>query len=277
MERELMGLLPLLIDFFNNVDVLMLILVRVSAFLIFVPVLSSMSIPMQFRLFFAFILSAAIFSSGIVTSATFHDSPAGLIMLIITEAVTGVVMGYILFFVFNTILFAGQLIDFSMGFAMVNVIDPIQQTQVPVMGNIMLMLASALLIVTGGLHLFLEMFFNSYRLVPIGTAFIIGNEPLAEFVMYLLGGFLLLAVRIALPIVGILILVNVCLGIMVKAVPQMNVFVVGIPLKVLIGLFLMFTTMIPSFGTIYNNVFDAAQLQMTNIIEGIAPYEIDTP
>ncbi|MCL2456092.1 MAG: flagellar biosynthetic protein FliR [Defluviitaleaceae bacterium] len=272
-----MGLLPLLIDFFNNVDVLMLILVRVSAFLIFVPVLSSMSIPLQFRLFFAFVMSVAIFSSGLVTSATFHDSPAGLIMLILTEVITGVAMGYILFFVFNTILFAGQLIDFSMGFSMVNVMDPIQQIQVPVMGNIMLMLASALLVVTGGLHIFLEMFLNSYRLVPIGTAFIIGNEPLAEFVMYLLGGFLLLAVRIAMPVVGVLILVNVCLGIMVKAVPQMNVFVVGIPLKVSIGLFLMFSTMIPSFGAIYNSVFDAAQLQMMNIIEGMAPYEADTP
>jgi flagellar biosynthetic protein FliR len=277
MERELMGLLPFIITFFNQIDVLMLILVRVSAFLIFVPVLSSMSIPLQVRLLFAFITSTAIFSSGIVTSATFNDSPAGFIMLIVTEVVTGALMGFMLFFVMNTILFAGQLIDFSMGFAMVNVMDPMQQIQVPVMGNIMLMLASALLIVSGGLYYFLEMFFNSYRLIPIGTAFILGNAPLMQVAAYSLVGFIILAVRISMPLVGTLMLVNVCLGIMVKAVPQMNVFVVGMPLKVLLGLILIFAVMIPSFNVIYNSVFDQALLHMVNMIEGMAVDEIVTP
>jgi flagellar biosynthetic protein FliR len=270
MERELMGLLPLLIALFNQVDVLMLILVRVSAFLIFLPVLSSLTIPLQFRLFFAFIMSMAIFSSGIVTSVTFNDSAAGFIMLIITEVMTGAIMGFMLYFVMNTMLFAGQLIDFSMGFAMVNVMDPVQQIQVPVIGNLMMMLASALLIVAGGLHIFVKTFFDSYRLIPIGSAFILGNEPLMEVAAYSLVGFIILAVRIAMPLVGVLMLVNVALGIMVKAVPQMNVFIVGMPLKVLIGLVLVFAVMLPGFNEIYNNVFDSALLHMLNMMEGMA-------
>ncbi|MCL1845029.1 MAG: flagellar biosynthetic protein FliR [Defluviitaleaceae bacterium] len=266
-----MDLIPLLIDFFNNIDVLMLIMVRVSAFLIFLPVLSAMNIPMQARLFFAFVMSAAIYASDMVTIVTFHDSPSGFIMLILAEVITGALMGYILFFVFNAILFAGQFIDFSMGFAMVNVMDPVQQIQVPVMGNLLSMSAFALLIAVGGLHEFVRLFFHSYELIPIGTAFVLGNAPLAEFMMLTLAGFAVLAVRIALPVVGTLLIIDVCLGIMVKAVPTMNVFVVGMPLKVLIGLTLVFSVMIPGLGVIYDNVFGMALDGMASIIEGMAP------
>ena len=266
-----MELLPFIVNFFNQIDVLMLIMVRVSAFLIFVPVLSGMSIPLQFRLFFAFVVSVAIFSSGIVTSVTYHDSPAGLIMLIIAEVATGAMMGFILFFIFNAILFAGQFIDFSMSFAMVNVMDPVQQIQVPIIGNILFMSASALLVAAGGIYVFLSSFFDSFRLVPIGTAFILGHQDLAEYMVLAFVGFVLIAVRIALPIVGTLMIVNVCLGIMVKAVPQMNVFVVGIPLKVALGLLLVLTVMIPTMGATYNMLFNYALESMENIIMGVAP------
>jgi flagellar biosynthetic protein FliR len=157
---------------------------------------------------------------------------------------------------------------------MVNVLDPIQQIQVPVMGNILSMAAYALFIVSGGLHEVMRIFFNSFRLVPIGTAFILGNAPLAEFMMWTFTGFVILAVRIALPIVGTMLIIDVCLGIMVKAVPQMNVFVVGMPLKVLVGLFLVFSVMIPQLSTIYNNVFDIAVEGMANVIEGMNPASI---
>jgi flagellar biosynthetic protein FliR len=268
-----MATIPLLIDFFNNIDVLMLILVRVSAFLIFLPVLSSMAIPMQFRLFFAFIMSTAIYSAGIVETVTFNDTVTGFIMLIITEVVTGAVMGFILTFVMNAILFAGQFIDFSMGFAMVNVMDPVQQIQVPVVGNLLFMCASALLIVVGGLHVFLRVFFHSFELIPIGTAFVIGNNQLADFIVWFFVGFIVLALQVALPIVGTMLIIDVCLGIMVKSVPQMNVFVIGMPLKVLVGLILVFSVMIPNLGVIYDNLFAMALDGMASTVEGMMPYD----
>jgi len=272
-----MEFLPLLIDFFDNVDVLMLILVRVSAFLIFVPVLSGMSIPLQARLFFAVVMSFALYSAGIVQTVTFNDSVAGFIMLILAEVMTGALMGFILYFVLNVILFAGQFIDFSMGFGMVNVMDPVQQIQVPVMGNILFMAANALLVVAGGLHILLRYFFDSFRLVPIGTAFILGNEPVANFMVASFVGFVILAVSIALPIVGTMLIIDVCLGIMVKSVPKMNVFVVGMPLKVAVGLFLVYAVMIPNFNVIYTRVFDASIESMISLMEGIGPDDSVTP
>jgi len=263
--------LPLIIDLFDNIDVLMLILVRVSAFFIFLPVLSGMSIPLQLRLFFAFVTSMAIYSSGLVESVTFNDTVTGFAMLVLTEIMTGALMGFTLFFIFNVILFAGQFIDFSMGFAMVNVMDPVQQIQVPVMGNLLFMAANAVLVVSGGLHLFLRYFFFTFQVVPIGTAFILGNDPLSNFMVTTLVSFVILAVSIALPIVGTMLIIDVCLGIMVKSVPQMNVFIVGMPLKTTVGLILIYSVMLPNLNIIYNNVFETALTTFVSFMEGIAP------
>jgi len=266
-----METLPILISFFNQTDVLLLIMVRVTAFLIFVPVLSAMTIPMQVRLFLSFCITVAIFTSGLVTQATYHDTTAGLILLILTEFMAGAIMGFVLFFIFNALLFAGHFIDFNMGFAMVNVMDPINQIQVPVVGNILFMSMGALLVINGGLHEFLRIFFESYRLVPIGTAVIIDNRELIHFIVISFLGFMMLAVRIAMPIMATMLIVNVCLGIMVKAVPQMNVFVIGMPLKVIIGLIIIYIVMIPAFGFLYDLVFSGAFETLVSTIEGMAP------
>ena len=268
-----MDTLPLLLAFFNQVDVLVLIMVRVSAFFILVPVISSLTIPMQVRLALAFVVTVALFSAGVVTEATYVDTPAGLIVLILNEFMAGAFMGFVVFFVFNVLLFAGHLIDFSMGFAMVNVVDPVQQIQVPVVGNIMLMSMSVLLILNGGLHEIMRVFFESYTLVPIGTAIIIDNRELAHFIVVSFVGFIMLALRFAMPIMATMLIINVCLGIMVKAVPQMNVFVVGMPLKVLVGLILIFMVMIPSFNFIYDLLFTNAFNTLVSTIEGMASWE----
>jgi len=266
--------LPFLISFFNNVDVLMLIMVRVIAFMVFLPILSGMGIPMQARLFTAFVISIAIFSSGLVTTATYYDTVVGLVMLLIVEFLAGAFMGFVLSFIMNVLLFAGQLIDFSMGFAMVNVLDPIQQIQVPVMGNLLFMLVSALLVVNGGVHEFLRLFFIAYELVPIGSAFIIGNDELAYFIVFSFVGFVILAIMVAMPIIGSMFIINVCLGIMVKAVPSMNVFVVGMPLKILVGLIIIFIVVLPGMGFIYDMVFDNAINMLVSTIEGMMAVEV---
>ena len=265
-----MAYLPFLINLFDQVDVLILIMVRVLAFFMFLPVLSGMAIPMQLRLFFAFVVTIAIFTSGIVTQVTFVDSIGGIFVLILSEFMAGAFMGFVLFFTFNVFLFAGHFMDFSMGFAMVNVIDPIQQIQVPIIGNIMFMTMSALLIATGGLHHFIAMFFHSYSLVPMGAAYILGNAPLTFYLVTVLVGFTILAVRIALPIIGTMFIIDVCLGIMVKSVPQMNVFVVGMPLKVLVGVILVYLVMVPNFGFIFDGVFDSAFYSLLEVIERMA-------
>lgn len=258
-------------QFYDNIDVFLLIFVRLLAFFLLLPVISGMSIPISVKLTLAVCISVVIFMSGAVTTVTYHNSIAGYFILILTEFLTGIFMGYVLFFIFNIIFYTGQLIDYQIGLSMMSVLDPVSQIQVPVVGNLYYLAVSAMLVVTGGLHSFIGAFFYSYQILPIGVANIIGNAPLAWYMLTLLTEFIVVAVKIALPIVGSILLIDVALGIMVKAVPQMNVFVVGMPIKLMVGLLLLLSVLGPTLGTIYNHLFELAYDALINTIWGMAP------
>ncbi|MCL2204818.1 MAG: flagellar biosynthetic protein FliR [Defluviitaleaceae bacterium] len=266
--------LPIIAAFYEQIDVFMLVLVRVVAFFVFLPIISGMAIPMVARLNLAVLIAAAIFSSGLVTSAVYTTTISGFMYAIMIEFLAGVMMGYMLFFVFMILMFVGHIIDFLMGLAMVNMVDPMLQIQVPIVGNLFFMAVMALMVVTGGLGNFIEVFIASYRVLPLGASQILGNEGIALFLVGQMAGFLILAVQIALPIMGALTLINVALGILVKAVPQMNVFVIGLPLKILVGFLLLFTTMVGELNVLYRWLFDRAIYAVTELIWGMRPYDL---
>ena len=263
------GAMAVLAAFYDNIDVFLLIFVRVLAFFMYLPIISSMNIPMQVRITVAVCLSAVIFSSGTVTAGFYDDTITGYIMLIAHEFITGVFLGYILYFIFAAVLYAGQIIDYMIGFAMVNVLDPMTQIQVPIVGNLLYLLVSVMIVITGGVHSFVHAFFYTYQILPIGVGSLVGNAPLAWYALMLLTNFLLMGVKIALPIIASLMVIDAALGILVKTVPQMNVFIVGMPMKILIGLILLFTILIPSFGFVFNQLFENAINELINLAYGM--------
>ena len=261
----------MLVLFYSQVDVLLLIFVRVLAFFMVVPIISSQNIFSLGRIFLALCVSVALFMSGIVTTVHYMDYVPGYVYLLLVEFLVGIFIGYVAFAVFNLVFFAGQLIDFQIGLAMVNVLDPMTQIQVPIVGNLYYFTLVALLLVTGGLHELFFAFFSSYQLLPIGVSFVIGNAELASYMVHLLLESTILAVRIAMPLIGAMMVINVALGIMVKTTPQMNIFVVGLPMKLIIGLFLLFAVMNPSMGHVLNLVLDMALEGMREVIWGLRP------
>ena len=261
----------ILVYLFEHVDVLLLIFVRILAFFLAIPVISSQNVFMQGRVFLALCVSVALFMSGMVNTVFVFDTTPGYVYLILIEFLVGMAMGYVAFAVFNLIFFAGQLMDFQIGLMMVNVLDPMTQIQVPLTGNIFYFAMMAMVVVTGGLHTFFLAFFYSYQILPIGTAVVIGNAPLAWYMVLLLTESMILAVRISMPIVGSMMIINAALGIMVKTVPQMNIFVVGLPLKLLIGILLIWMVMIPHLGDMFGHVFNLATRGMREVIWGMVP------
>jgi len=259
----------ILILLFSQIDLLLLIFVRILAFFLMLPIISSQNVFAQGRIFLALTMSIAIFMSGIVTNVYYTDTVPGYIYLLLIEFLVGMAMGYATFAAFNLIFFAGQLMDFQIGLMMVNVMDPMTQIQVPVTGNLFYFGVLAMLVVSGGLHVLFGTFFYGYLVLPMGSAWVIGNEQLAWYFVLLLTQTMVFAVRIAMPIVGTMMVVNIALGIMVKTVPQMNVFVVGLPLKLLLGLFILVVVMLPNLDTIFWQVFDLAHTGMMEAIWGM--------
>jgi flagellar biosynthetic protein FliR len=262
--------MAVLASFYDNIDTFLLVFVRVMGFFMLVPIVSSANIPVQVRLTMAVCLSVVLFSAGIVTAAEYDNSIAGYFGLMLTEFLVGVFLGYILYFIFTSVLYAGQIIDYKIGFAMVNVLDPMTQIQVPVAGNLLYMMVSVMMVVSGGVHAFIYAFGSTYYVLPIGAGNLVGNAPLAWYAMMMLTNFLLMGVKIAMPILAAMMVIDVALGIMVKTVPQMNIFAVGMPIKVIIGLILLLLAIVPMMSFVYSQLFDSAIRELMEITRGLA-------
>jgi flagellar biosynthesis protein FliR len=255
--------------FYNNIDILLVIFVRIIAFITVLPVFTTATIPLQAKLSFSLFFAYIIFSAGKVTDVYYFNSLIGYAMILIQELLVGIIMAFNVYTVFAIINFAGQLMDFSVGFSMVSVFDPMSQIQVPITGNLYYFVISILFIQSGGINTFIAGLFYSYDAIPVGSSIIIGNGELMQVLMDMMVKYFIFGVQIALPLVGTILIIDVVLGILVKAVPQMNVFVVGMPIKLLAGLVLLYT-ITPILFTIYEIIFEYAISVFTDVVRSLS-------
>lgn len=259
-----------LIDMFNNMDLYVLILIRIIGFLIFIPVLGGSSIPSSVKIGMAMSIAAIVFTSGNVTDVTYTNNIIGYGMLILKEFFVGAIISYIVSFVFNSVYLAGHLTDQQIGFSMANIFDPISNTQVPISGNLYYFSLCALFIVNRGHHMIISTLFYSYKSLPIGKAYIIGNEGLFFGIINIMLEFFKIGTMLALPIIGTILVMDIALGVLVRAVPKMNVFVVGMPLKVLAGVIALWI-IIPVFSEIYYRIYSLISDLILNSIKVMIP------
>lgn len=257
------------IQFYTNIDVLLLIFIRIMGFTIIVPLFAGTNAPSQVKIGFSIFVALLIFLNGTVTGVSYVENVFAYGMLLAQEFFTGFIIGFVVYLIFSLIYYAGQLIDYQMGFSMLTVYDPLSQIQVPIVGNLFYMAICAIMIVTGGFNGLLRAFFNSFSLIPIGTAKIFGNGNLIWNMLQLLINFFVISVKISMPVVGTILVIDVVMGLLVKSVPQMNVFVVGAPIKLFVGMFVLVTT-ISVMNVMYSYTFNEAYNAVIDIIRRMA-------
>jgi flagellar biosynthetic protein FliR len=237
-----------LAEIFGNIDVFMLVMLRIIGFMIVMPVFSGQTLTPTVRAAFAFVCAIVVMSTGAVTA----PEAAGLLeysLLIINEFLAGFIIGFTCSLMFSIFHMMGQQTDMRIGFSMVSVHDPITQVQTPITGNLFYFTFLVMFISQGGLSVIVFYVLATYQYIPPGNAFILGNESLSFTIVNLLSVYLEMGMKFALPIIAVTVIIDVALGILVKAVPQMNVFVVGMPLKVGVGL-LTILLLIPFWHTV---------------------------
>lgn len=240
----------MLSDIFNNADIFMLILVRMIGFLTVLPVLGGKSIPATVRLAIAMSLSLIVFGIGDIKNVEYENTLFGYMLLILKEFFVGFIISFVVYFMFNTVYLAGHFTDQQIGYSLASTFDPVSNTQVPITGNLYYFSICALFIVNRGHQMLITAIVNSYKLLPIGSAYIIGNNGLFFGIIAIMVTFFTLGFLIALPIVGVVLVADITLGVLVRTVPKMNVFVVGLPLKVIAGLLALWI-IVPVFSDIY--------------------------
>jgi flagellar biosynthetic protein FliR len=227
--------------FLNSSYIFFLVLARMSGLFIASPIFGRRNIPAHFKIGFAFFLSLIV-----VTTYRFSYSvPSNLleyIFVVIKEFIVGFLIGYISYMIFSAILLAGQIIDNAIGFGMANVIDPMSEIQVPLLGNFLYLYMLVVFFGTDAHHLLIRAVVYSYKLVPIGYESV-KREAALSFLKFFSELFLI-GVEISLPILMSMLIVDIILAVLSRAVPQMNVFMVGLPIKIAIG-FLVLVIILP--------------------------------
>jgi len=260
-----------LLEIFDNIDIYLLILVRLIGFFMIMPIFVGLNMPGFVRIGFAALFAHMVYFSGIYGNVEiyYYDSILGYFLIAVKEFFVGFTMAYVVYLVFSTMYIVGHFIDDAIGFSMLSIFDPMSQIQVAISGNLLYMLFMVMLILTGGLNSILAVLFQSFEFLPIGRAVFLGNGEITLYILHLTIFAFYLGVQIAMPIIGTFIIINVSLGILVKAVPQMNVFVVGMPLKLLIGLILLYLVFPVIFNT-YFRVFEEAYRAIVNVMGSLS-------
>ena len=251
-------------DILPQFPALLLIFVRVTTFFVVMPIFSHRSIPMIHRIGLAAFLAWIMYYS---IEPPVLEIDLNYYLLIVKEALVGLFIGFVGYMIMSAIQITGGFIDFQMGFAMANVIDPQTGAQSPLMGQYLYTIALLFLLSTDGHHLLLDGIFYSYQFIPIDGAFIpFDNESLLEYFIKGFSQSFLIALQMSLPVVGSIFLVDVTLGILARTVPQLNVFVVGVPVKIIAG-FLVLLIVMGTMMQVVTRLFEFLLLTMRNLMQ----------
>jgi flagellar biosynthetic protein FliR len=215
-------------------ELLFLCFIRVSGFVFAAPVFGSKLVPRVVKIWFSILLAFALMPMVSVEGGIPSFGSISYFILGAREAVLGILMGFICTFFVHAVEFAGHALGLQMGFAASSLFDPLSKTDVSVVGRFQGMLAVVLFLTMNGHHILLSSFVSSYSVVPPAVAGFsgagVGQRVSATANIFTM------AVRISIPVLSAIFLVEVGLALLAKTVPQMNIFVVGFPVKIAVGL-----------------------------------------
>lgn len=234
--------------------IFLLIFCRITAFFVVAPVFSSRGVPNTFKIGLGFFISLIVFLTyGVGQSAPIT---AEYVLVVIREVLIGLMLGYVVYLFFAVVQTAGALMDLQIGFAMANVVDPHTGVSAPILGNFKYMMMLLVFLMMNGHHYLLTGLMDSYQWMPLDNELFgrLMSGSITEFLTRTFATTFLLGIQVAAPLVVAMFLADVGLGFLTKTAPQFNVFVIGIPLKILIGLFLLILLM-PGMAVLFEKLF----------------------
>ncbi len=223
----------------DEFHIFLLILLRVSALLIVAPIFGHRLFLARAKIGLAVMVSMVIFPT-----VDRFDVPVGFLpyaVMMVGEVIMGLVIGYAVLLLFIGIQFAGQLAGLQMGFGIVNVIDPASHDQVSIIGQFLNILAILLVLTLDGHHIILNGLMTSFDAVPLGG--VVLKVPVAQKMIALTAEVFVIAIKISAPIMIALFLISTAMGVLARTVPQMNVFIVGFPVQLGVGMSILMATL----------------------------------
>jgi flagellar biosynthetic protein FliR len=230
-----------------------LILTRISAFLLVLPIYGSKVIPVQIKVAAAILLSLFFYSITPLPAGLQEASFPTAVLLTAGEAMYGLALGLVIAMLFAVVQLSTRIVEQQMGLTMMEVLDPMTEDEGSSLGSLMEMIFTLLLLSANGHHLFLLTLSKSYEAFPAGTKPSLGL--LTSGVIGASTAMFLASLRLAVPMLTAMLILMVALALLARLVPEMNILFVSMPARLLLGLFLI-VTFLPLLSTFVGEMAD---------------------
>lgn len=251
---------------YSNMDIFLLVLVRVSSFVFVSPVFGRKGIPTTTKIGLSILLASTIMLGFNEIPVLSGNSDMMYIMLVAKEALIGISISFITVIFFSVFHAAGQLADLQIGFNIGGIYDAQMQMEVPLTGNFLYAMGFLTFLILNGVPKLIFIIHSMFDSIPI-----IGSSFSNAFYEVFFNAFTLTyayAVRLVLPLIMLMLVTQFILGVIIKFVPQMNVFIIGIPVKIAISLLLLNFLIGPLFQLMdryFDKMFESAMMLIRSI------------
>ncbi|TFH43810.1 MAG: flagellar type III secretion system protein FliR [Chrysiogenales bacterium] len=225
--------------FVYHFQVFLLIMMRMNAMIIIAPFFSSDLIPFRVKALVSFLITMVIFPMVAAKGYRLPGDMGGYFLLVIQEVAIGLFIGFLVSVIFAGFQLSGQFFAVQIGFGINEVLDPIGQVSVPLVGQFKNIIGLLVLLAMNGHHMMLQGVYRSYELAPIMGADKAFLGGLMKYMLHAFSGMFVVALKIAFPIVAIVFVVTVSMGILAKVAPQMNIMMLGFPFKIAVSFIVM--------------------------------------
>ena len=229
-----MATLNIPLDAFYGV---LLIFLRVAAIVFSAPVLDTATIPVVFKAGLAFAVSILLLPVVDEVVSVRDLSLMTFVIGVFSEIAIGVTIGLSVKLLFAGIQLAGQIVGYQMGFAVANVVDPTTSAQIPILAQFYNLTAMLIFLSINAHHMFFSALVDSYKILPPLSMQI--SPQLVDMMMRLAANMFVVAIKVGAPLIAVMLLVSVGLGLVARTVPQMHIFIVAMPMKIVIGMVFM--------------------------------------
>lgn len=251
-----------LIDF----EYILLILVRIASFVYVAPFFGQSGVPSQVKIGLSFLIAILLYNV-VPQPQLEYIGVMGYAVAVLKEGITGLLIGFAANICNSIVIFAGNMIDMDIGLSMAQQFNPDMSTQMTTTGSLYYYFVFAFMLATNMHHYILRAACDSFYVVPIGGAVFEWDGLVVSVITYMTDLFVI-GFRIFLPVFSVIMVMNIVLGVMAKVAPQMNMFSIGIQLKILVGYVVLFLVAF-LFPNIVNMIFEEIQKMVVLFIEGM--------
>ena len=250
----------------EQLEIFVLILMRIASFIYVAPFFNTANVPRRTKIGLAFFVTVLVYSVKADMTVE-YSGIIGYAVVVLQEVAVGLILGAMASFCVQIIMFSGKIIDMDIGISMAQLYDPTTRIQVGIMGNFYYYMMMLLLIISGMHQYLVSAIIETYRVIPIGGVKF--GAGIYNGIIGFMSDFFVIGFRIALPVFATILMLNCVLAILAKVSPQMNMFVVGMQLKIFVGIFVILFTisMLPSVS---NFILDEIERMFAMLVRGMS-------